>query len=111
MTGMKFFAHHGCFNEEKIIGNYFIVDFEAETDMTVASITDNLDDAVNYQLIYNIIKEEMAVTSNLLENVAGRILEKIRMDFPRLVHVSISVAKINPPLGGEVGSSRVTLSY
>lgn len=111
LTGMKFFAHHGCFDEEKIIGNYFVVDFEAETDMTGPAVTDDLEDAVNYQLIYNIVKEEMSRTSNLLEHVAGRILDRVRKEFPQLDHASVSVAKINPPLGGEVGSSRVTLYY
>ena len=47
---MRFFAHHGCFGEEKTIGNYFIVDFAAETDMTAASESDSLDDALNYQI-------------------------------------------------------------
>ena len=51
---MRFFAHHGCFAEERTIGNYFIVDFAAETDMTAASESDNLDDALNYQVIYDI---------------------------------------------------------
>ena len=111
LKGRKFFAHHGCFEEEKIIGNHFIVDFEAETDMTVASKTDNLEDAVNYQLIYDIIKEEMAESSDLLEHVSRRILDRIKHQFPMLESASVSVAKLNPPLGGEVGCSRVTLSY
>ena len=63
LCGMRFFAHHGCFAEEKTIGNYFIVDFAAETDVTAASESDNLDDALNYQVIYDIVKEEMAVQS------------------------------------------------
>lgn len=111
LKGMKFFARHGCFDEEKMTGNYFIADFSAEVDMTAPAESDNLEDAVNYQHIYNIIKEEMAIPSNLLENVAGRILKRIKSNFPQLVSASISVGKLNPPLGGEVGAARVTLSY
>lgn len=111
LKGMKFFAHHGCFDEEKIIGNYFIVDFSAEVDMAAPAESDNLEDAVNYQLIYNIIKEEMAIPSNLLENVAGRVLKRIKNDFPQLISASVSIEKINPSLGGEVEASRVILSY
>ena len=114
---MRFFAHHGCFAEEKTIGNYFIVDFAAETDMTVASESDNLEDALNYQLIYDIVKEEMAVPSNLLEHVAGRILRHFRRMFPEITSatvsiskLNVSISKLNPPLGGEVGASRVTMS-
>ena len=97
---MRFFAHHGCFAEERTIGNYFIVDFAAETDMTAASESDNLDDALNYQVIYD----------NLLEHVAGRILRHFRRVFPEIASASVSISKLNPPLGGEVGASRVTMS-
>lgn len=107
---MKFFAHHGCFSEEKRIGNFFIVDFEAETDMDIPSQTDDLDDAVNYQIIFDITKEEMAVSSNLLEHVAGRILRHVKREFPSLGRCSVSISKLNPPLGGEVRCSKVTLS-
>ena len=110
LCGMRFFAHHGCFAEEKTIGNYFIVDFAAETDMTAASGSDDLEDALNYQLIYNIVKEEMSVPSNLLEHVAGRILRHFRSMFPEIASASVSISKLNPPLGGEVGASRVTMS-
>lgn len=111
LNGMKIYASHGCFEEEKIIGNYFIVDFSAQVDVSRPSESDCLEDAVNYQLIYNIVKEEMAIPSNLLEHVAGRILKRVQREFPQIVSASVSVAKLNPPLGGEVHSSRVTLSY
>ncbi len=108
---MRFFAHHGCFKEEKIIGNHFIVDFAAETDMRKPSETDCLEDAVNYQLIYDIIKEEMEISSDLLEHVAGRMGRRIKTAFPTLQNITISVSKLNPPIGGQVGSSRITITF
>lgn len=109
LCGMRFFAHHGCFHEEKVIGNHFVVDFEVWTDTRAASLSDSLDDTLNYQCIYDMVKEEMAVSSNLLEHVAGRILRRFRESFPHVEHARISIAKLNPPLGGEVGASKVTL--
>lgn len=111
LCGMKFFAHHGCFKEEKLIGNHFIVDFSAEVDMSVAAKSDNLDDALNYQLIFDIVKEEMAVSSNLLEHVAGRIVGRVKARFPQILSGQVSVAKLNPPLGGQVDASKVTLYF
>ncbi len=111
LTGIRIFAHHGCFEQEREIGNFFIVDMECLTDMSLPMLDDNLDSAVNYQKIYDLVKEEMAVPSRLLEHVAGRILLRLRKDFPEVVSAKVSVAKLNPPLGGEVASSRVTLSY
>lgn len=109
LCGMHFFAHHGCFHEEKVIGNHFVVDFEVWTSTRAASVSDDLNDTINYQLIYDMVKEEMAVPSNLLEHVAGRILHRFRTAFPDVERARISIAKLNPPLGGEVCASKVTL--
>ena len=55
------------------------------------------------------VKEEMAVPSNLLEHVAGRILRRVRSAFPYVEKASVTISKLNPPLGGEVGASRLTM--
>ncbi len=111
LCGMEFFAHHGCFEEEKIVGNYFLVDFSAEVDMDLPSQTDRLEDAVNYQIIYDITKEEMAVSSDLLEHVVGRIGRRVKATFPQLQHITVSVSKMQPPLGGTVHSSKITMTF
>ena len=82
---IKIFARHGCFEEERKIGNWFIVDFRAEMDVMTAAMSDSLDDAVNYQIIFDIVKEEMEIPSNLLENVAYRILKRVK-ELPRLLY-------------------------
>ena len=111
LKDIKIFARHGCFEEEREIGNWFIVDFSAEMDIMTAAMSDSLDDAVNYQIIFDIIREEMEIPSNLLENVAYRILKRVKERFPIIISASVSVAKVNPPLGGQVGASKITLSY
>lgn len=110
LVNMEFFAHHGCFSEEQIIGNKFIVNFWAETDLVKPSRTDDIKDALNYQEVYNIVKKEMEQKSHLLEHVAGRILASVKEKFPHVVHAQVSIDKLNPPLGGQVGASRVTMS-
>ena len=109
LTGIRIFAHHGCFEQEREIGNFFIVDMECLTDMSLPMLDDNLDSAVNYQKIYDLVKEEMAVPSNLLEHVGGRILRRVRAAFPGVEKASVTISKLNPPLGGEVGASRLTM--
>lgn len=111
INDMVFFAHHGCFTEERTIGNKFVVHFRGRTDVSKAAESDNLEDAVNYQLIYNVIREEMEIPSNLLEHVCGRILKRMQQEFPALVTGEISIAKLNPPIGGQVGAFKCTMSY
>ena len=109
IEGMEFWAHHGCFEEEQIIGNRFLVDVHFEADTSLAERSDHLSDTVNYQQVYRIIQQEMEIKSKLLEHVARRIAEAIRKEFPGIGHLEVKVTKMNPPLGGNVGAVSVTL--
>ena len=106
---MEFIAHHGCFKEERIVGNLFLVTFSYETNTDNAEKSDNLNDTVNYQTIYNLVKEEMSVPSHLLEHVAKRILDKICNEFPEINKAEVKVSKMNPALGGKIKCVSVTL--
>ena len=111
LEGMEFRANHGCLERERIVGNDFVVDFRGETAMSAAAESDNLEDAVNYALIYDVIAEEMAKPSDLLEHVAGRIVKAIEARFPEFVRFSVRVSKRRPPVSGIVQWSRITLYY
>ena len=62
---MEFYAFHGHFREEQIVGNRFLVDLEIETNMEKAAASDQLEDAVDYQMAYKIVREEMKKKSYL----------------------------------------------
>ena len=108
---MRFWARHGCLESERSNGNLFLVDFRGELDMRKAAGSDNLEDTVNYGLVYNLVKEEMDIPSDLLENVAGRIVRRIAERFPEFARFSVRVSKRRPPVGGPVQWSRVTLTF
>ncbi len=111
LEGMRFWAHHGCLESEKETGNLFLVDFRGETDLRAAAGTDSLADTVNYGEIYELVKEEMDVPSDLLEHVAGRSVKRIAGKFPEFVRFSVRVSKRRPPVGGETRWSRITLMF
>ena len=111
LEGMEFKAYHGCLPQEKVRGNNFIVDFRGELDLSAAVERDNLEDTLNYADIYDIVSEEMSIPSELLENVAGRIVKSIAARFPQLESFSIRVSKSKPPVDGIVQWSRVTLFH
>lgn len=110
LLDMEFFAHHGCFEDERLIGNRFIVNLTMEADLTVPAASDNIEDAVNYQAVYGIVKREMAVSSHLLEHVARRILESVKKEFPAVISATVKIDKLNPPIGGQLYASSVTMS-
>ncbi|MBO5876896.1 MAG: dihydroneopterin aldolase [Bacteroidales bacterium] len=111
LEGMEFRAHHGCLERERIAGNDFVVDFRGEMDMSAAAGSDRLEDAVNYALIYDVVAEEMAKPSDLLEHVAGRIVKALETRFPEFTSFSVRVSKRRPPVSGIVQWSRITLYY
>ncbi|MGB9747083.1 MAG: dihydroneopterin aldolase [Bacteroidales bacterium] len=110
LSGMEFYAFHGHFEEENIIGNRFVVDLVIETDMEIPSMTDNLKDTVNYQTAYQIVQREMEKKSRLLEHIAGRILDALYKELRGIQKATVTVSKLNPPVGGKVQAVRVTLS-
>lgn len=110
VEGMEFFAYHGCFAEEQVIGTRFIVDFYFETDTTRAELSDDLKQTVNYQTVYQLVKKEMDQKAHLLEHVAHRILKTVTDAFPEINAAEVKISKLNPPIGGKVGKVCVTLS-
>lgn len=110
IEGMEFYAYHGCFEEEKQIGTKFMVDVWLLAPTIDAEETDDLNKTVNYQEVYGLIKKEMQKTSNLLEHVGRRILNKIKEEFPSVKKAEIKISKMNPPLGGKMKNVSVSLS-
>ena len=106
---MEFYAYHGHFREEQIVGNRFLVDLWIETDMSKPAATDDLNDAVNYQVAYKLIRKEMEKKSNLLEHIAKRILDTLFESLEGIEKVRIKISKMNPPVGGKMDSVSVSL--
>ena len=109
IEGMEFYAYHGHFPVEQVVGNRFIVDLTLFTDCTKAAKSDDLVDALNYQEVYLVVKEEMQIASHLLEHVAGRILQRLYREFESLEKAQVKISKLNPPMGGEIGKVSVTM--
>lgn len=109
LEGIEFYAYHGCYREEQIIGSKFMVDVSIQTECEKATQTDSIKDALNYQKIYELIKVEMSIKSHLLEHVAGRILDSLYRDFDTIQSASVKISKLNPPVGGQLNKVSVTL--
>tara|TARA_R110002049_G_scaffold216691_1_gene388146 strand:+ start:6233 stop:6586 length:354 start_codon:yes stop_codon:yes gene_type:complete len=110
IEGMTFFARHGFYPEENTIGGKFEVDIEFDTVFSDASKeNDDLAGTVNYEQVYAIVKDEMAITSKLLEQVANRIINRLYNDLSGISHIRLKVSKLNPPMGGEIRRVAVIL--
>lgn len=110
IEGMEFYAYHGHFKQEQVVGNKFLVNISIETDCDKAGVSDNLQDALDYQKVYHLIKEEMEENSFLLEHICTRILDRLYSEFTTIQNATIKVSKINPPMGGQIKKVSVTMS-
>jgi len=102
VNNIKLYAFHGCLEEEAKIGSDYRVDVAIKADLKKSAKTDELIDTVDYVHLNHIVKEEMAIRSKLLEEVAQRILDRFFKELRMIRRAKISVAKINPPIGGNV---------
>lgn len=110
LENMSFHALHGCYDLEKVVGNRYLVDLRLEVEAGDAAGNDDLSKSVNYLTAYEVVREQMAVPSNILENVAHRILTALHAAFPALEHATVKVSKLAPPLGGKVEKVSVTMT-
>jgi len=102
ISNMEFHAFIGCLQHEKALGNQFLVSVTYYFDGNEAQQSDNLEDTINYQQIYDIVKAEMNKPSNLLENTAFRIINSLKINILNVNKWEIELSKLNPPLGGKV---------
>ena len=110
IENMEFYAYHGCYDQEQVVGNRFLVDLEISANLDKATLSDNIEDTLNYQNAYEIVKEQMNIKSRLLEHVAGRILDELFSRFTEIEKATVRVSKMNPPMGGQMERVSVTLS-
>ncbi|HRY97846.1 MAG TPA: dihydroneopterin aldolase [Bacteroidales bacterium] len=110
LEGMEFYAHHGHYHEERVIGTRFVLDLHFEAEVSDSRESDELKDTVNYLSVYSLVREEMGQDSKLLEHVASRILKRVLGAFPRILRAEVKVCKMNPSLGGQVEKVCVTLN-
>ena len=109
LKNIKIYAFHGCLIEEGQIGSDYLVNLSVKADLQNAANTDMLSDTVDYVMLQNIVREEMAVRAKLLEHVAKRIINSIFERIEMVNEVKVSVAKRNPPIGGDVTEVSVTM--
>jgi len=109
LKNIKIYAFHGCMLEEGQIGSDYLVNLKVRADLNKAQNSDELQDTVDYVLLNKIVKDEMAIRSKLLEHVGKRIVDKILISLSQVSYVNVTVAKLNPPIGGDVAEVSVSI--
>lgn len=105
VNGIRVFAYHGCLQEEARIGGHYVVDVRVEGDFGAAERSDDLQLTVDYGRVAAIVREQMAIRSNLIEHVAARILAGLRAEWHQDLRWRVRLVKQRPPIQGDVDQS------
>lgn len=101
LKGLRFYAFHGAMSEENVLGQEFIIDLTLEVDLEEASKSDDVKDTVHYGMVYENIK---GIIENerydLIEKLAGSIIDSIFEEFKLVKELEIEVKKPQAPVQG-----------
>ncbi len=104
---LKFNSFHGIHEEEKILGNDYVIDVSVEIHENISVIT-SIHETINYAEIYRIIKMRMEIPTPLLETILMEIGNEMHDRFERVKSINISIQKMHPPIEGIEGSAVVS---
>ena len=97
---MRFWGTHGYFQEENKLGQEFIIDIEAQIDMTDMCEKDEFVWEISYVALFKAAKKVVEDEEHkLIQRMAYRIIEEVFADTPA-VRVSVTVKKPSAPVGG-----------
>lgn len=94
---LRFFAYHGLYDAERVLGNYFEVNIDISY-TPIAIPVNQLNDTINYVSVYELVKERMNIATPLLETIATEIARLILDRFPMAESVFISIYKLGVPI-------------
>ena len=109
INDLRFHAFHGVMPQERLTGNDYSVDLRVGNDVSSAMLSDDVNDTINYAGLYEIVRQEMSVPSQLVERVAFRIADRISRRYPDVSRMDVKVTKLNPPFGADCHGAGVEL--
>ena len=109
LRNVRFHAFHGVLPQERQVGGDFLLSLRVEYPLAKAMESDDVADTLNYATLFDIAKREMDIPSQLLEHVAGRIVNAVMTAFPAVTSIDLELTKVNPPMGADSEGAGVFL--
>lgn len=90
-------AFHGIYEGEEKVGNPYIINLSVHYDERFADF-ENIDNAIDYTVLYDIVRQRMQIPTGLLEKVAESTILKIKHQYPFIKEVNFSIHKLEVPV-------------
>jgi dihydroneopterin aldolase len=107
---MVFYGYHGVFDEERKLGQRFVVSLTLTTEARQDSQIYKLEDTVDYTQVYQVVKTVMETEQfPLLETCANLIIEQVLAKFFLVIHAKVSIQKPAVAIQGSLQSAEIIM--
>ena len=111
IDNMRLRAYHGVMEQERVVGNDYVVSLRVEYPVGEALVSDDVNDTLSYAELAAIVRSEMSKSSALVEHVAGRIVTVIAERYPLVSYIYIKVCKIAPPMSVDCDGAGIEIEW
>jgi dihydroneopterin aldolase len=109
LEGLTLYGYHGALEVERRLGQKLELDLELTVDLSKAAASDQLQDTVNYETVYEIVSETVENERfHLLEALADTICRRIlsRLEVER---VKVRIGKNALPFPNQISRVEIAL--
>ncbi|MBM4403599.1 MAG: dihydroneopterin aldolase [Candidatus Cloacimonetes bacterium] len=111
LNEMVFYGYHGVFDEERKLGQRFVVSVDLYTDDTKDELIHRLEDTVDYTQVYAVIRDVMETEQfHLLEHCANIIADRLLSEFDLIQMAQIRIQKPSVAIQGSLHSVEIELT-
>ncbi len=109
LNNLRLHAYHGVMAQERQVGADFTVTLRIGYPWQPAMASDAVGDTLDYSSVYELVKREMTVPSNLLEHVGGRMVRALMKAWPDITSIDLWLTKVTPPMGADCDGAGIEL--
>jgi len=108
IQGMRLWSHVGVLEVERLLGQYFLLDFTLWIDLQKSSVSDDINDIDDYSLAIKKIQElSFDIKCLTIEAYSYQILDLLE-ELYGAIPMQIKLTKCSPPVNGFTGSVSLT---
>lgn len=112
LRNCAFFARHGVYSEEEVLGQRFFVDAVIDVDGGASIENDDLEGTVDYGKAFKVIEGIiLGKRKYLIESLALEVAKSLCEKFNMIKQVEITIRKPNAPVQGVLENIEVSLVY
>ncbi|HEY8890742.1 MAG TPA: 2-amino-4-hydroxy-6-hydroxymethyldihydropteridine diphosphokinase [Clostridium sp.] len=97
---LEVYAHHGVFQEEKTLGQRFLISLELFLSLREAGTTDDITKTVHYGELCQLVEKEFTKENyDLIEKATEKLAEFILLNYDLVQRVKVKIKKPWAPIG------------